>query len=211
MHNYDIRETGRSLDKAAKALILLHGRGATAESILPLAELFTDESWYVAVPQATGYQWYPNSFMAPVADNEPWLGSALDLVQRLIDDISRTIQSDEIYIAGFSQGACLASEVVARSARKYGGIALFTGGLIGDRLDTANYKGNFDGTRIYMSNGDNDPHIPRLRSVETQKQLREMGAEVKLDIFAGREHTITPEEIEKVKSFIFKKRKLSAE
>jgi phospholipase/carboxylesterase len=203
MHNYDIRETGRSLEKASKALLLLHGRGATAENILPLADFFADDSWYVAAPQATGYQWYPYSFMAPVNENQPWLESALELVQKLIDDISLTKSAEDIYIAGFSQGACLASEVTARSARKYGGILLFTGGLIGDRLNTANYSGNFDGARVYISNGDSDPHIPLKRSVETREQLQEMGADVKLDIFPGREHTITPEEIDKAKSFVF--------
>jgi phospholipase/carboxylesterase len=201
MHSYDILDT-KNLALAEKALILLHGRGATAENIMTLADHLTDESWYVAAPQATNYQWYPYSFMIPASQNEPWLGSAVDLVKRLIDKISETISPEKIFLMGFSQGACLSVEVAARYATKYGGIAAFTGGLIGEEIDTPKYNGNFLGTKIYISNGDNDPHIPQSRSLDTQRLLTEMGADVKLDIFPGRIHTILPEEIDHARSFL---------
>ncbi len=203
MHRYDIKESGSSLPQASKALILLHGRGASSEDILSLAGFFADKTWYVAAPQATGSQWYPYSFMTPVAQNEPWLSSAVDYISRLLEDISRYIDKKDIYIMGFSQGACLSAEVAARFATRYGGVGVFTGGLIGERIYAENYNGNLKGTKIYISNGDNDPHIPMYRSEETQKQLDSMGAEVMLDIFPGRGHTITDKEIDRARSFIF--------
>lgn len=203
MHKFNIREKGSSLREASKALIIVHGRGATAENILPLADYFTDESWYIAAPQATGLQWYPYSFMAPSDKNEPWLGSAIDYMRKIIEDISEYIDYQDIYLMGFSQGACLSAEVTARYALGYGGLAVFTGGLIGEVLNAENYSGHFEGTRIYMSNGDDDPHIPVGRSAETRDQLISMGADVKMDIFPGREHTIIQEEIDNAYNFLF--------
>ena len=202
MHKYEITETGRRPEKASGALILLHGRGATADDLLPLADVFTDGTWYVAAPQATNFQWYPYGFMEPLTRNEPWLGSAISLVQKLINDITLNIPAEKIYMMGFSQGACLISEVAARNAGKFGGIAVFTGGLIGEKIYRENYSGNFEGTPVYISNGDNDPHIPERRSVETKQQLLDMGAEVKLDIIPGRGHSISPEEVYSAKSFL---------
>lgn len=203
MHKYDIKERGCSLPEASKALILLHGRGATAENILPLADYFTDESWYIAAPQATGLQWYPYSFMASSDKNEPWLGSAIDYVRKIIEDISVHIDYENIYLMGFSQGACLTAEVAARYAAGYGGLAVFTGGLIGEVLNEEKYSGHMEGTRIYISNGDEDPHIPVERSAETRDQFIRMGADVKMDIFPGREHTIAQEEIDNAYKFLF--------
>ncbi len=202
MHEYDVRERGRDLKDADRALILLHGRGAAAENILPLADYFAAESWYVAAPQATDFRWYPHSFLMPVSRNEPWLSSAIDYVKKIIDNISRYIPAENIYLMGFSQGACLSAEIAARFATKYGGVAAFTGGLIGETVDGEKYRGDFRGTKIYISNGDNDPHIPLIRSEETLKQLKNMGADARLDIFPGRDHTIIPEEIEKAKDFL---------
>jgi phospholipase/carboxylesterase len=202
MHQYEVKEKGSDLKNAGRALILLHGRGATAENILPLADYFTDGSWYVVAPQATDFRWYPYSFLMPVSRNEPWLSSAVDYVKKMIDNISLYIPAENIYLMGFSQGACLSVEIAARFATKYGGIAAFTGGLIGETVDSGSYRGDFMGTKIYISNGDDDPHIPLKRSEETLKQLRSMGADARLDIFPGRDHTIIPEEIEKAKDFL---------
>ncbi|TVR69165.1 MAG: phospholipase [Marinilabiliales bacterium] len=201
MHSYDIRERG-NLQTASKALILLHGRGATAENIMPLADFFTNESWYVAAPQATNYQWYPYSFLMPAEQNEPWLSSAIDYVKKIIDNISGHIPSENIYIMGFSQGACLSAEVAARNAAKYGGLGIFTGGVIGEEPAWELYRGDFKSTPVYISNGDNDPHIPQSRSEESRDQLQGMGARVTLDIFPGREHTILQEEIDRAKELL---------
>jgi phospholipase/carboxylesterase len=203
MHKFDLRKTGAGLKDASRALILLHGRGATAENIMQLAGNFADSSWHVVAPQATGLQWYPYSFLEPVSRNEPWLGSAVDYIRTVIDDISLHIPMKHIYLAGFSQGACLSAEVAARSATRYGGIVVFTGGLIGERVDPGNYSGSFMGTRIYISNGDNDPHIPIERSEETLMLLDSMGAEARLDIFPGRDHSVIPDEIKRAKDFVF--------
>lgn len=202
MHKYDVMQKGPEPESASKALILLHGRGATSGNIMQLEQFFTDETWHVSAPQATGMQWYPYSFMMPAASNEPWLSSAIDYVKSIVDQISVHLPSNNIYIIGFSQGACLAAEYSARYAVRFGGIALFTGGLIGNEPGYHQYKGNFEGTRIYISNGDDDPHIPQQRSGETRDQLFKMGAEVSFEIFPGREHTIIQEEIENARAFI---------
>ena len=203
MHKLDVKKRGADPANASKALILLHGRGATAENIMPLADYFTSESWHVAAPQATNFQWYPYSFMKPTSQNEPWLSSAIDYIGKVIEDISVHIAAENIFLMGFSQGACLSAEVAARAATRYGGIAVFTGGLIGERINPDNYSGDFKGTRIYISNGDNDPHIPMARSEETFSLLDSMGSDARLDIFPGRDHTIAPDEIEKAGDFIF--------
>jgi phospholipase/carboxylesterase len=203
MHKFDVRKAGAGLSDASKALILLHGRGATAENILQLAAILADDSWHIVAPQATGFQWYPYSFLQPVSRNEPWLSSAVDYIRKVIEDISMHMPVEQIYLAGFSQGGCLSVEVAARSATRYGGVVGFTGGLIGERIDPGNYSGDFRGTRIYLSNGDNDPHIPLSRSEETLKVLDSMGAEARLDIFPGRDHTIIPDETDRAKDFVF--------
>jgi phospholipase/carboxylesterase len=201
LHKYDLRERGRP-DSASRALILLHGRGASAENILPLADFFAGDNWYVVAPQATNFQWYPYSFLMPASQNEPWLGSAIDYIKKIIDHTTRYLPSQNIYLMGFSQGACLSAEFAARFAVKYGGIAVFTGGLIGETLDPGLYKGDFQGTRVYISNGEDDPHIPVSRSEETREHLERLGARVRLEIFPGREHTVTHQEIVNAREFI---------
>ncbi len=204
MHSYDITEKGSQLHKAKNSLIQVHGRGAGAHDILSLADIFADETWYIAAPQATNNTWYPYSFMVPTERNEPWLSSAIDILHKLLQNVLNTLPSENIYLMGFSQGASLATEVAARFARKYGGVVAFTGGLIGSELHNEKYKGHFDGTNIYLSNSDNDPHIPESRSLETQFQMKKMGANVKLDIFPDRPHTIIEQEIDKAKRLVFK-------
>jgi phospholipase/carboxylesterase len=199
MHAYKIVEQGTSPENAKKALILIHGRGAPPEDILSLTRFFNTENTYVAAPEATYYTWYPYSFLSPVQENQPWLNSAISNIEKLISNIEKQIPKSNIYIMGFSQGACLTAEVTTRNAAKYGGIAVFTGGLIGKQIDQSNYKGNFDGTKVYISNGDYDPHIPLDRSETTERIMTEKGADVLMEIFPGRAHTISMKEIEMVK------------
>lgn len=202
MHAYNITEQGSSLENAKKALILIHGRGASADDILGLAPYFAHDDWYVAAPQATNHTWYPYSFMVPAAQNEPWLSSAIEVVHRLVEGIVEKLGAEHLYIMGFSQGACLTAEVTARFARKYGSIGIFTGGLIGAQPDYGRYSGNFNGTPVYISNGDSDPHIPLSRSDETLRQFEKMGAYAKMDIFPNRPHTITQQELNRMNSMI---------
>jgi phospholipase/carboxylesterase len=202
MHSYNIIEQGQSPDKASHALILLHGRGGTAQDILSLADEFCDDSYYIAAPQATDDRWYPHSFMAHEELNEPWLSSAVEIVKRLMDETSKYMPKTHIYLMGFSQGACLALEVSARFATKYGGIVAFTGGLIGRTINEKRYHGNFEGTKVFMGTSDKDPHIPLSRVEESKILMEKMGANVTLKVYKGTDHTINEDEINFVKSFI---------
>ncbi len=203
MHSYKITQQGAPLHQADKAVILIHGRGAPPEDILGLADFFDDGKTYFAAPEAEEYTWYPYSFMVPSAQNQPWLDSALENISTLVQNIEQHLQTEKIFIMGFSQGACLAAEVTARNARRYGGIGVFTGGLIGSAPDTSRYKGDFDQTKVFISNGDSDPHIPLTRTDETAKIMKKMGADLVKEIFPGRPHTINLEEINKVKEWFF--------
>ncbi len=202
MHTYNIVEQGAPLEKAKKALILIHGRGASAHDILGLAPYFAQESWYVAAPQATNHTWYPYSFMVPAAQNEPWLSSAIEVVHTLAKTILEKLAAENLYMMGFSQGACLTAEFSARLARRYGGVGIFTGGLIGAQPDYSLYSGDFGGTPVYISNGDNDPHVPLSRSEETLAQFEKMGARAKMEIFPNRPHTITQQELIRMATMI---------
>jgi phospholipase/carboxylesterase len=203
MHKYEFVEKGKSLEEAEKAIILLHGRGATAQNILSLADEFCDDRFYIAAPQATNNTWYPYSFMEAEANNEPWLSSAIDTVKHLIDETAKEIGYENLYLMGFSQGACLTLEVAARNARRYAGISAFTGGLIGDKINPAKYKGDFHNTPVFIGNSDIDPHIPVSRSEKSKAILAGMNAKVKLEIYPNMPHTIIQEEIDGVKKLMF--------
>lgn len=200
MHSYKIIERGSPIQKAKKALILLHGRGASAYDILALADEFVSDSFYVAAPQATNNTWYPYSFMSNESKNEPWLSSSIEIVLKLIQETSKIIPLTNIYIMGFSQGACLSLEATARHPNSYGGVAAFSGGLIGEELNTEKYKGSFNGTPIFIGNSDVDPHIPLLRTKESAALLKKMGAQVTLKIYPNMPHTINEDEIETVRT-----------
>ncbi|MFN4146226.1 MAG: alpha/beta hydrolase [Runella sp.] len=203
MHQFQILEKGKPQQQAQKALILLHGRGASAQDIIGLADEFCDDTFYIAAPQATNRTWYPYGFMLPENQNEPWLSSAVQVVQGLIDEVAAYIPTRQIYLMGFSQGACLALEVAARYAQPYAGVVAFTGGLIGENINTEKYKGDFGGTKIFIGNSDRDPHVPQHRSQDSQKVLEAMGAQVMLKIYANMPHTIVQDEILSVKKLMF--------
>lgn len=202
-HEKKIVTAGRPLDQTKKALIMVHGRGATAESILSLSHELNAGDFTLYAPQATNHSWYPYSFMAPVSQNQPALDAALELLDDLINSIlTQGVDSKNIYLLGFSQGACLSSEYATRHAKHYGGLLLFTGGLIGKQLDTSNYKGNFEGTPVLITTGDPDPHVPVSRVEETEKIMQENGAEVIRKIYKGRPHTILQEELDLAKQIL---------
>ncbi len=194
---------GPLITKASKAAILLHGRGGTARNMLSLVDRLCDSSFYVAIPQATHNAWYPHSFMSEEKLNEPYLSASIKEVNELIEKTAQYIPKDQIFIVGFSQGACLALEVTTRYATKYGGIVAFTGGLIGSSIDARRYQGNFEGTKAFISNGDQDPHIPLIRSQESKEVMESLGAHVTLKVYPGRPHTISEDEIIFVKGNIF--------
>lgn len=205
MHRKDIRTAGKKLEEAEKALVMLHGRGAAAEDILSLAAHLAVTDFALLAPQATNYTWYPYSFLVPPGQNEPWLSSALEILDDLVNDIRKAgIDSRNIYFTGFSQGACLTLEFVARHAAKWGGVAAFTGGLIGDKLYTENYDGNFNGTPMFIGTSDPDPHVPVQRVNETTRLLRSMNAAVTEKIYPNLGHTISEDEVAQANQVVFR-------
>jgi phospholipase/carboxylesterase len=196
LHKKNIKVAGVSIEKAEKVMLMLHGRGATAEDIISVSEYLHLPSTHIIAPQATNNSWYPNSFLAPVNLNQPWLKSALDLLKEIINDIQLAgIKSEQVYIVGFSQGACLSLEFAAQNAMKFGGVVAFTGGLIGESIDIKNYKGYFNNTKVFIGNSDKDPHVPLIRSKESKKIMEDMGADVTLKVYPGMGHTINEDEI----------------
>lgn len=196
-HEKEFIREGRPLSLTGKAMVLVHGRGATARNILGLQQVLRLNDFTLIAPQATNQSWYPNSFMAPTEQNQPALDSALELIDSLVQDILKEgIDSKDIYFLGFSQGACLTLEYLSRNAQRYGGIIAFTGGLIGEQLDTSRYGGDFARTPVLLSTGDPDPHVPLSRVEETVKIMEKMGADVELKVYKGRPHSILPEELD---------------
>jgi phospholipase/carboxylesterase len=196
---------GTPLAEAKKALIMIHGRGAAAQDILSLSRHLNVEGFALAAPQAQGNSWYPLSFLAKPEDNEPHLTRALDTLTTLVTDIeAQGIEKSNIYFLGFSQGACLVSEYTARNAAQYGGIAIFTGGLIGDHIYTKNYGGNFNGTPIFMGTSNPDSHVPVARVNNTATLFKSMGANVTVKVYDNMPHTIVQDEIDEVNTLIFK-------
>jgi len=204
MHKKNIITAGKELNKNSKVLIMLHGRGASAESILSLSSHLNVKDFTLLAPQATGNTWYPYSFLVPPAQNEPGLSSALNLLKEIVDDLyNKGIPSENIYFTGFSQGACLTLEFVTRNANKYGGVAAFTGGLIGDKIYRENYKGDFKNTPVFIGTGNPDPHVPVERVYATTNILKEMNAAVTEKVYNNMGHTINQDEIEIANQLIF--------
>jgi phospholipase/carboxylesterase len=206
MHTKSIVTAGVNASSATNVLILLHGRGATAEDILSLGDHLAVQDFALIAPQATNYTWYPYSFLAPPKENEPWLSSALQLVDGLVNELKvKGIRSEQIYFSGFSQGACLTLEYVTRNAKRFGGVAAFTGGLIGDKIYSENYKGDFNGTPVFIGTSDPDPHVPVTRVNATTALLRSMNAAVTEKVYKNMGHTITEDEIAIANKIVFQK------
>lgn len=203
-HEFDYIQAGTSAGAAKSALILLHGRGSSARGIMPLVDHFHVKSPYVLAPEATNNSWYPLSFMAPKEDNQPALDTAIVVVDHAVEKLlAEGFSRENIFIIGFSQGACLALEYAARKAARYGGIVAFTGGLIGDQLDETLYAGDFRGTPILISGGDQDAHVPLVRMEQSRDLLKELGANVRLELYPGKPHSISMEELILADEYIF--------
>ena len=205
MHTKNIITAGKELSKDSKVLIMLHGRGGSAEDILSLSSYLEVRDFTLMAPQATNNTWYPYSFLAPPSQNEPWLSSALDLLKDLLDELNaKGISSEKIFFLGFSQGACLTLEFVTRNAAKYGGVVAFTGGLIGDKIYSQNYGGDFQNTSIFIGTSNPDPHVPVERVYATANILKNMNAGVTEKIYNNMGHTINQDEIEQANKIVFK-------
>ncbi|HVI47319.1 MAG TPA: dienelactone hydrolase family protein [Chitinophaga sp.] len=204
MHKENILIRGKELQDAEKALIMIHGRGASAEDILSITGYLNVKDYTLLAPQATNHTWYPQSFLAPPAQNEPWLSSALELIAKTVDRVvAAGIASENIRFLGFSQGACLMLEFIARHAMKYGGAVAFTGGLIGDRLYKENYRGDFNGMPVFLGSSNPDFHVPVQRVHDTTGILKRMGADVTEKIYDNMGHTIIQEEINLANQLVF--------
>lgn len=196
-------QAGPAPEEAIGALVLLHGRGGSAQDMLSLGEELQLPGVHLFAPEADGHTWYPNSFLAPIVSNEPWLSSALNTVAAVIEQCAEMgFARGRIAIAGFSQGACLASEFVARHPSRYAGLVAFTGGLIGPPGADLRHQGTLEGTPILLSSGDPDPHVPWTRVEETAEQFTAMGAAVTLRRYPNRPHTVLPEEVAQASSLL---------
>ena len=204
-HTQNIFTAGKPIAQATAAMILLHGRGGSADDILSLANYLEVKDMALFAPQAEQHSWYPYGFMSPVSRNQPALDSALSVIDELVNSIvAGGITPEHLYFAGFSQGACLTLEYTARHAARYGGIIAFTGGLIGEQLETGNYKGNFAQTPVLITTGDPDPHVPVSRVKESAAIIEKLNAHVTTQIYKGRPHTVTAEEIALANRLIMK-------
>lgn len=194
-----IKTYGMTLSRAKGAMIMVHGRGATAEGILSLAEEFAQPDFHYMAPQAHNYAWYPYSFLASISKNEPGISSGLQLIHDLILSVEKEgIEREKIILLGFSQGACLASEFAARHPQKLGGLAVLSGGLIGPEIRMEDYDGDMKRTPVYLGCSDEDPHIPQKRVDESAEIFENIGARVTKKIYPGMGHTINEDEIKHI-------------
>jgi predicted esterase len=202
-HDVRVAEAGAPLRRAKAAVVMLHGRGADASDMLSLAEVFAQPDLAYLAPQATGRSWYPQSFLAPIARNEPFLSSALQMLDRLLERLGvEGFLPERVVLLGFSQGACLALEYAARHARRYGRVVGLSGGLIGPEGTPRDYAGSLTDTSVFLGCSDVDPHIPLARVHEITRVLRALGATVTERIYPGMGHGINDDEIKQVRSIL---------
>jgi predicted esterase len=190
-------------ERAEATMILLHGRGASADDILGVYAELGLPSVAGLAPQAAGNTWYPFSFLVPIDANQPYLNSALGRIGSMVADLmTRGVPSEKIVLLGFSQGACLVSEFVARNPRRYGGAIALTGGLIGPDGTPRDYPGSLAGTPVFLGTSDPDPHVPLARVKQTRDVLTRMGAAVEFRSYPGMPHTINEEELDAARALL---------
>lgn len=196
-----VGRAGAPLERARAAMVMVHGRGASSESILTLVpELYNPDFSYLA-PQASGNTWYPFSFLSPMDSNEPGLSSGLAAIADTLAMVAQAgIPAASTVLLGFSQGACLTLEFAARNARRYGGVIGLSGGLIGPDGTPRNYTGSLDGTPVFLGCSDVDPHIPAGRVHETADVLARLGGSVTTRLYPNMEHTVVQDEIDFVRN-----------
>lgn len=187
---------GTPLDDASAAVVMVHGRGSTAESIIGMREEFPHSGIAYLAPQAAGNTWYPNPFTAPVEENEPGRMSGLGVIADAIERANEAnVLTERVVVLGFSQGACLASEFVARNPTRYGGMVALSGGLIGADIDPAEYDGDLAGTPAFFGCSDVDPHIPAERVRASAEVFEQLNADVTTRLYEGMGHGINRDEV----------------
>jgi phospholipase/carboxylesterase len=198
-----LRTSGVDVRSARAAVVMVHGRGASAESILTLASALRTTDVAFVAPQAAGGTWYPYSFLSPMPLNEPGITSGMQAVARAVAHLeAHGMPPERTVLLGFSQGACLASEFAARHARRYGGIVALSGGLIGPDGTPRDYAGSLDGTPAFLGCSDVDPHIPAARVHETARVLGQLGATVDMRLYPGMGHGVIDDEIQAVQQLL---------
>lgn len=201
----NVIEAGASANTAKGAIIMVHGRGASAESILELAAELDANDFALRAPQAMQNTWYPNSFLADIASNEPGITTGIDLLAKTVDGLNKAgIANDKIVFVGFSQGACLSSEFIARNAERWGGLIAFSGGIIGPKETPRNYPGDLEQTPVFLGCSDNDAHVPEWRVEESAQLFTKLGADVTSKIYPGMGHTINKDEIDHANAILDK-------
>ncbi|RKF42499.1 phospholipase [Sphingobacterium siyangense] len=202
-HSINIKTAGKNLEQAEKAIVMIHGRGGSAEDILGMSSYLHVDNFALLAPQAENHTWYPYSFIAPVQENEPWLSSAIDLIDHTVKlALDNGIRAENIYFFGFSQGACLTLEYLARHGQRYGGAIAIIGGVIGEEINRDNYKGDFAQTPIFIGTSNPDFHVPLERVEDTVSILAQMNANVKLMVYQNAGHSINREEIDLANEFV---------
>lgn len=195
-----VYHSGADLETARGVTIMIHGRGASAQDILSLSPHLAQDGMAYIAPAAASHTWYPYPFLAPRAQNEPYLSSALGRIAELVEQMEQGgFGAGQIALCGFSQGACLASEFVATNPRRYGGLIAFSGGLIGPQDQPLSYAGELEGTPVFIGCSDIDPHIPLARVEETAQVLEAMGAAVDKRIYPGMAHTVNEDELDRAR------------
>lgn len=185
----------KNLEDAKKIVIMLHGRGGSAEDILSLSNHLPKDPCYMAIT-APSNQWYPYSFLEKQERNNPYLKNSLTQVQNLVDIAREHVEDKNIFLLGFSQGACLALEFLAKNPSKFGGVFALSGGLIGTDDELKTKKLN---TQILIGCSENDPYIPIKRVFDSKKILQEAGANLTTITYPGSSHTITQKELDFIK------------
>lgn len=197
------KEYGASVSRAKAAMIMMHGRGATAESMFSLADEFAQPDFHYVAPQAQNHTWYPYSFLQPKENNQPGLSSGLQQIHNLLEDLkSAGIPAEKIMLLGFSQGACLTTEYAARHPQKLGGVVGFSGGLIGPEIEESHYSGSMEQTPVFLGCSNVDPHIPKERVDETEAVFRKLNADVTKSIYPGMPHTVNEDEVKTVRGMM---------
>ncbi len=195
--------SGEPLKTARAAMILVHGRGASAEDILGLAREFPAPGLAYLAPQAAGHEWYPYSFMAPLESNEPGLSSGLAVIASLLSQIAEAgIPAERTILLGFSQGACLSLEFAARNTQRYGGVVGLSGGLIGPSGTPRDYPGSLENTPVFLGCSDKDFHIPKARVELSAQVLQHLGGDVTMRLYPNMGHTINRDEVRVVHEIV---------
>jgi len=191
-----VAEAGALLGRGQAVVIMVHGRNAGPDNILDLVPRFDRPGLTYLAPAAANRTWYPNSFIADIASNEPGVSSGIDVLASLVTRVeSAGTPRSRIVLCGFSQGACLSSEFAIRHASRFGGLLIFSGGAIGAPGTTWNYQGRFDGTPVFLGCSDRDAHVPETRVRETAEVYTRMGADVTMRIYPGMGHLVNEDEI----------------